>query len=152
MAKEKRVINFAKVEEKKLVTILLTHNYKVYNGGETAGFEPEVASNLIHQGGATLSELEEVWTLEDLGLGEQTESSEDGGDGEPDTRTHELTVAEVEELVAEVTDLTELQDLWEGEQRNPEHEEGRKGALEVIRSRANVLQEALETKDGEGND
>ncbi len=151
MAKERGTINFEKVEEKKLVTLLLTRNYKVYNGGETAGFEPKVASNLIYQGGATLSELEEVWTLEDLGLGEQQESSEDG-DGEPDTRTHELTVAEVEALVADVTDLVELQGLWEGEQVNPEHEEGRKGALEVIRSRAAALKEEIENKDGEGND
>lgn len=151
MAEEKSTINFSKQEEKKLVVVVLTRGYKVYNGGETAGFTPEVAQSLIKHGGATLSEHEDVWTLEDLGLGESKEASEDEGTT-PDTRTHDLTVAEVEALVADVTDLTELQGLWEGEQGHPEHEEGRKGALEAIRFRSVQLKEEIEANDGTEGD
>jgi hypothetical protein len=63
-----------------------------------------------------------------------------------DTRTHALTVTQVQALLPSISTLPELQQLWEGEKLHPNHDGGRTGVLRLMQARAQELKHALESQ------
>jgi hypothetical protein len=125
------------------IVVRLLYSHQAWNAGERASFPVEKAKLLIKKGRAVL--VDESVTLEQLGLGEATAEEAPA----VDTRTHALVGAQVMELVQEIDDLAELQAIWEGEKQHPNHEGGRKGALQAIRARAEELKAEHEAAEEE---
>ncbi len=117
-----------------MAVVRLTASYKQWNAGEKASFPLDVVGELITQGAATLED--ENVTLADLGLEPDGSSEKEQA---VDTRAHEMTVPQVADLVASVEGLEELQRIWDGEKEHPDHDGGRRGALQAIRTRAQEL-------------
>lgn len=123
--------------EQKKVIVRFVRRHKGYNPNERASFDVAEAKHMIQDGGAILDD-EEV-TLESLGI---LKAEDDVA--EVSTTTHELTVEQVDEHVQGIDSLDALQALWDGEQAHPNHEGGRKGALQAIQDRAEELKDELE--------
>lgn len=119
----------------KTCIILFLENNGVYNAGEKASFNMTFAAKLVKTGKAEL--VDDNVTKAELGVAAAEDAAEETG---LDTRTHEMSIGGVENLVEEIEEVDELVELSEGERNHPKHDGGRKGVHAAIKARIAELE------------
>lgn len=109
---------------------------RMYNAGDRASFPLAYAKRLIDGKKAVLDDkATESARLDTVAAEELAVNSG------IDSRTHDLNIGEVTNLVADIEDEDELIKLAEGERNHPRHPGGRKGVHEAIKDRVEELED-----------